>query len=325
MKFWSIQLLRFIAAVFVVLFHLYLIKSGHKGVDVFFVISGYVMYLKLFIFKRPRAFVFFVNRFTKIFFLYWLVLLLLYWIRPFPLNADLYGYIFLIPEQKLALPESWTLSYELYFYFLVGAIAYLLPERFCKPILLLLLLLSSCITLLDLHFKLHVPWTSFLFGKYTWEFLLGILCADLSYRFRVRTKKMVLTISIAFVFFLLSIIYIPVAIRSITGMLYGTLTFLLLFLLIEYEKQFPVPDKITEIIKKLGDASYAIYLIGPLVILLNHADNIMAKLVNITITLFLGIFVSSVVEKHSLPWIRKKIYGYSAAWAAKIKSKAAAE
>ena len=89
MRFYTIQSLRFIAALLVLLFHLGIIHSGYKGVDVFFVISGFIMYFKLFCSTRQRPYYFFVNRFTKIFLLYWLALIMVYILKPFALNASL--------------------------------------------------------------------------------------------------------------------------------------------------------------------------------------------------------------------------------------------
>ena len=65
---YSLQLLRFVAAMLVLLFHLRLDPTGYKGVDVFFVISGFVMYYTACLVEKPKAYVFIINRLTKIFF-----------------------------------------------------------------------------------------------------------------------------------------------------------------------------------------------------------------------------------------------------------------
>jgi peptidoglycan/LPS O-acetylase OafA/YrhL len=54
MTLYTLQINRFIAALLVLFSHLGLVYSGYKGVDIFFVISGYVMYHILFI-EKPKS------------------------------------------------------------------------------------------------------------------------------------------------------------------------------------------------------------------------------------------------------------------------------
>src|SRR4051812_24481767 len=118
----SIQGLRFIAAFLVLLFHLEISYSGYKGVDLFFVISGFVIYysthLEKVANKAEQRKKFVINRLTKIFILYWSSLIALFSINQFPLDIHALGSFFLVPGHKSILGVSWSLSYELYFYFL---------------------------------------------------------------------------------------------------------------------------------------------------------------------------------------------------------------
>ncbi|MBB6521289.1 acyltransferase family protein [Pseudoteredinibacter isoporae] len=142
MKFSNLQSLRFFAALIVVLHHvlphytyvggnsplvMWLGEWGFIGVDVFFVISGFVIAGTLYRNERLGWAQFLSRRAFRIFLGYWpfliftLVLMVIY--LPDKLSRiDLTGSIFLtqVNMPELALPVSWSLTYELYFYFLAS-------------------------------------------------------------------------------------------------------------------------------------------------------------------------------------------------------------
>lgn len=148
----------------VVLFHLVSIETnfgqGHRlladywnigmsGVDLFFVISGFVMTtIMRGGFQRSGSILKFLSRrFTRIYPLYWffsLVLLAAFLVRPDMMKrslaggeVDLLGSFLLLPQDGLPLlMVGWTLVHEMYFY-LVFALMLLLPER-RMPLLLAL-------------------------------------------------------------------------------------------------------------------------------------------------------------------------------------------
>src|SRR5688572_27360115 len=140
---YSLQLLRFIAAMLVLLFHLRLDPSGYKGVDVFFVISGFVMYYSAYLLKKPKAYVFIINRLTKIFLLYWIALIFLFFVQPFNIDKNFLKTFLLIPGHHSVIGVSWSLSYELYFYFIFALLVYLVPARFQQIIFWSLLMVST--------------------------------------------------------------------------------------------------------------------------------------------------------------------------------------
>lgn len=134
-RYWSIQYLRGIAAIAVVTYHVfdlpigpvgYHFTIGAHGVDVFFVISGFIMYA---VARDEQLCKFLARRLTRIFPLYWLATLLyvglmikLMGYRPSGTETTLS--LALIPHYSEAhreqiwpiLVPGWTLSYELYFY-----------------------------------------------------------------------------------------------------------------------------------------------------------------------------------------------------------------
>jgi len=135
----SIQVLRFIAALSVVIFHAHLLLSrklpghvpnrvdhafavGASGVHIFFVISGFVMvYTSWRSRLTPGGFL--KRRLIRIYPIYWLVGTLylvahLLLEHPYDLRfAELAGAALLLPGYSpLVIGPGWTLSYEMWFY-----------------------------------------------------------------------------------------------------------------------------------------------------------------------------------------------------------------
>lgn len=133
----NIQALRAVAALFVVFVHLDsllgtldLSPFGYGGVDLFFVISGFVM---VYVTKNRETspITFFLDRIIRIAPLYWVMTLFVFviaWAMPSLVQSstadilDLIKSIFFIPFEKsngLIAPTlfvGWTLNYEMFFY-----------------------------------------------------------------------------------------------------------------------------------------------------------------------------------------------------------------
>jgi len=103
----------------------FLTTSGAAGVDVFFVISGFIMMFTTFSPQRevrsPSEFL--INRFVRIYPIYWVFLsvLLAIWsvglYKTLGLTPDsVIRAASLLPTNHLLLSVSWTLVYEIYFY-----------------------------------------------------------------------------------------------------------------------------------------------------------------------------------------------------------------
>ena len=136
----GLELLRFIAALAVVFYHIPSIAVGHFGVDVFFVISGFVMMLS----TTKSTHQFLLKRIIRIAPLYWLATLgvfVIAIIMPSVLKStdasllDLIKSLLFIPFDKNGvghqpvLAVGWTLNYEMYFYALF-AFSCLLSQRY---------------------------------------------------------------------------------------------------------------------------------------------------------------------------------------------------
>lgn len=156
----QIQLLRAVAAFFVLVAHLGVVEAkyaadpilpdwlsvGFAGVDLFFVISGFIMARLADKAARGRdaAGAFLLARAGRIYPLYWAVTAVvtaLWLVRPdmvFSSNVapDLVRSFLLLPgDAPPILAVGWTLVHEMYFY-AVFALVLLLPKRACVPALL---------------------------------------------------------------------------------------------------------------------------------------------------------------------------------------------
>lgn len=123
----SIQMLRAVAAMLVVLFHLKLSGKGYTGVDLFFVISGFIMGT---VGTSDRPATFLLKRVIRIVPLYWLVTLAMCGLSLVPglmrnfefTLADLLRSLLFVPYRSetgdiwpLVVP-GWTLNFEMFFY-----------------------------------------------------------------------------------------------------------------------------------------------------------------------------------------------------------------
>jgi exopolysaccharide production protein ExoZ len=108
---------------------------GQFGVDLFFVISGFVMvYSSEGLFGQPGAPTkFFARRLARIVPLYWAATAILIWfVVPYASTKAVFGSLFFAPHIPLEAPlllVGWTLIFEMFFY-AVFAIALLAKRRF---------------------------------------------------------------------------------------------------------------------------------------------------------------------------------------------------
>ena len=171
----NIQVLRFLAAFLVVLHHTLppnvhpahyaniprivtqISQFGFAGLDLFFVISGYIMAQTThFGEPGPRAGAeFVVRRFLRIYTGYWPVLMLVLamstawgiWQDP---NISTWSSFWLLPQYKYLLNVAWTLTYELYFYLLVGCML-VVTRRHTTAIMGLLFVFLAVRVIVQVH------------------------------------------------------------------------------------------------------------------------------------------------------------------------------
>lgn len=195
----SLQALRAVAALAVFLFHLVpyfelaganlfpkqVFNWGYAGVDIFFVLSGFVLTLSATSAPEhgPQATTKFLTlRMWRIYSGYWPFLMAMCLVNFYfgferAIDDSILGSIFLtdIRLDKLVLGVSWTLTYELYFYALFSTI-FLLPRAtlrlaagaYAGAIVALRAMYPDSIGSLTL---------GFVFSPYVIEFFLGVLLA----------------------------------------------------------------------------------------------------------------------------------------------------
>lgn len=170
----GIQSLRGVAVLMVILVHLHHTEAkyshgpivlgawnsfGISGVDIFLVVSGFVLtYLAFGHFGRPeyvRAYAFArISRVYPVYMLLTALLVPLYLLVPALFNSvegnqvNLLRSLLLIPDVRLPLiPVAWTLHHELYFYLVLGAMLYLPERQLPKATLAWLLVTAGLIAL----------------------------------------------------------------------------------------------------------------------------------------------------------------------------------
>lgn len=201
----SVQILRGIAATGVVLTHLVAVERkylpgipltphgleiGGGGVDLFFVISGFIM--TSITIGRPRrpgdSRRFLLRRFTRIYPLYWLyfaLLLPVVLLDPHMVNSshgrpDLLTSFFLLPSPHLPLlMVAWTLSFELYFY-LVYACLFRWLDRGQDAVALLGWGAAVAAGNVLLHPTMQQPVLHLLFDPLNLEFIAGCFVGRLA-------------------------------------------------------------------------------------------------------------------------------------------------
>ncbi|RZJ09480.1 MAG: acyltransferase, partial [Haliea sp.] len=236
---------------------------GYIGVDIFFIVSGFVMMHVVRERTASPANVadFLGRRLLRIYSWYWVCLAftlgVIWWFHPQDLaRLDLDGSILLtsIGLNELALPISWSLSYELYFYGLV-ALAWAVAGRHLQPVFwtaaAALVLFSAQVTYRE------GTALSFFSSPAILEFLAGALLYLNKERFNRRAVLPVLALAAVWLF------WVGIA-RNATNAFprvytFGFSAFFLvwLFVVLESTRTY-VAGKLTS---SLGDASYSIYLL----------------------------------------------------------------
>lgn len=194
----SITGLRAGAAIAVVIYHILSamgfydakdsVALGAAGVDIFFVISGFIMmYVSFERFRTPRAsWRFLKDRFIRIapmYYLFTFLTLLILLFAPtlygelrFSPSQTISSFLFVLSDNNLGHPGmlvgvGWTLAFEAFFY-LVFACLLCLPRSFALPVLAIVFgggFIAGQV------WEIDAPWAMVVTNPLTFEFLLGCL------------------------------------------------------------------------------------------------------------------------------------------------------
>ena len=309
---WSIQYLRFFACLMVVTLHMTqksalndgggYFSFGASGVDLFFVISGFIMsYISEK--KKTGAGDFLLNRFIRIYPIYlatltpFLIVFLL-----FPQIVNTHGEVPSILKSITLLPfldggrlnmVSWTLSYELYFY-----IIYSFSLLFIKNATLIstTIILSMILIGKALNFE-------FIGALISIEFIFGMLIFKLIYRRITFGKKTsILLILIGFSWISLSS-NVEIDSGGISRILHYGIPSAIIFIGFLSKELF---TKKIKILSLLGDASYSTYLSHILTINavylvfkklgLQNTMYIPMILIGISLSMVVGVIIYKLIE-----------------------------
>lgn len=281
MKYNSLQILRGFAAWIVVFHHFvyifYKLEGiqtsffteilwiyGSFGVDVFFVLSGFIMFISIYN-KNQSSKSFILNRLFRIMPLYWFYTVLLLFFASiigykfFNLSFNLETIIksfLLIPHNNLngvgyypILYVGWTLIYEMFFYFVLALSLFIRKEK----ALLISVLVLFFIPIIFYSFQL------ILFGNnkfLLWEFISGI---TLGYVYYSENVKKIIN---SYYFILITIISI-IIIHILLGWNFYSkflISTLMVALFLASEDKNREKSKFVQFLIYNGNISYSIYL-----------------------------------------------------------------
>ncbi|WP_158224714.1 acyltransferase family protein [Agaribacterium haliotis] len=276
---YSVQYMRAIAAFLVVVHHAALkgkqygdaplswFHIGGVGVDLFFIISGYIMCHTV-AQKRISPISFIQARIRRIIPIYWLLTsfaLVIYFIMPDKVNSSggstniLASYLLFPTEDKYLINNGWTLSFEFFFYFIFCTCLSLVPpKRYLFPALILVALAG-----LGLISASKNEVLAFITSPFLLEFAFGIFAylslANASIKHRA--------LGVSLIFFACTMIilvnqnhdYLPrVAAYGLPALL-----FFVGMLSLEPVFQKHREQSAWKILKACGDSSYSLYLFHP--------------------------------------------------------------
>ena len=286
----NLHVLRAVAALMVVYVHIGpemrqvydnfpMLVSGNAGVDIFFVLSGFLMVLTTEQSKLTPL-VFYFHRIARIAPLYWAittVICLAYvaGMKPIgvvdlPFDLVLRSYLFL-PVERDGLYQpivyvGWTLIYEVFFYFIFGAFVSL-KDRVRASVMVTGIILA--LVLLPFVLRIENSTSAWFYTRpIMLDFVFGIWLARLS--MRADLQRLPASVSIGGILAGILLIVLPDItpipqldgfIRPLTWGVGGSLIILVLIALERQGRILDYPFLIT-----IGSASYAIYLTHPLVL-----------------------------------------------------------
>jgi exopolysaccharide production protein ExoZ len=324
---YSLQILRAVAATSVVYYHIEENpRFGSFGVDIFFVISGFVM--AMIIANGQSARTFCISRIARILPLYWILttcVLLLAALKPELLNsttANIANYlksIFFIPYFKEngalhpMLAVGWTLNYEMFFYLCVW-IAIIISRKLLFPLTLMLLTLAY--VMLGKQTENSVL-TAFFGSTLLFEFSLGMLAYHIHQRFQSLKIPAFLFVIATCLSYALMAYFEIIGTQMDRFWAYGLPSFVLVLSMIFLENSvFSKEGMINNVLTSMGDASYATYLSHAYVVegmrkiifpRLNGIDiyNPLGVLITITVALIAGQLIYKFCDKPLSTYVKR--------------------
>ncbi len=268
----SIQYLRALAALLVVFFHATPVRIGlvgEAGVDIFFVISGFVMWIAT-ADRDVSPVAFFRQRIIRVVPLYWFFTLLLAgaaFLAPqaFPRLAMSGERVVLsllfVPHRDAGtglvtplLVQGWTLNYEMFFYLLMAA-ALVLPRRWRLDALIATMAVLAATGAL---FGRETPAASVYLDSLLLEFAAGLALGALWTSGQVPERAAALRLVGLSLAVLIGSAFLGAPAEHLRLLAWGLPGAGLVFGLAALERHGALPR--LPLLERIGDASYALYL-----------------------------------------------------------------
>ncbi len=342
-SFLTIQALRAVAALMVVVYHAFEMwtvrispaapgvtwTNGAAGVDIFFVISGFVMVVSSGrLLSQPGAWIIFMrHRIVRIVPLYWLLttlkLVLVLSFSGLALRSSLdfdfivKSYLFFPVVDSAGhfrplLPVGWTLTYEFLFYVLFAVALGLRVDvvRVLIPAFALLVILAL------LRTESWPAWT-ILFSTIIVEFLFGVVLAKVTLRGWSMPPALAASVMVLGAALLL---FVPEAPENLRPLVWGVPALAIVAGAVSLEPR--IAGGLPQWLLTLGDASYSIYLVHGFVlpavgvgIMALHWTSGTAQASTVAACLVAGSLagwlVYVLVERPILFWMRRNAIGSS--------------
>jgi peptidoglycan/LPS O-acetylase OafA/YrhL len=347
----SIQLLRAIAALSVVYFHyLYItsppmaITTGAWGVDIFFVISGFIMaYITS---KNTDHFL--VRRLFRIMPLYFLATFLtifvalispqLVTVTVVTFSTAIKSLLFIPYNEEIVSPivaQGWTLNFEIVFYLIMAlSIVIIKNKKYTTPVCgSILVLFVGVLNISNPKIFIFNYYQKYQGGLFP-EFIYGLALYYIYSYLDGKINKPNRPIKHGFVF---TIIFVTIAIMSLMYLIlgdiigirffdnrniyYGIPAFMLVLSFLLLEKQINVENIIIKFGLLLGEASYATYLFHWYVILfmnriifprIENIPELLKLLFIIIITILISICIYEFIDKPIQKYLRNILRKYNA-------------
>ena len=322
----NLQILRAIAATLVMFFHFnkYPYKIGLFGVDIFFIISGFIIAVVVnkstnnFLMKR-------IIRVVPMYYFFTTLLIILISCNLILSKIDIspesiFKSLTFIPYTKNnsgpILSLGWTLNYEMYFYLLI----FISTKISKKP--KFILTLTSFIIIINILLSFILSSTTF-YNQYfnfygnpiALEFIFGIIIyyvSNISDNINYFNKIIFLLISI--ISFLFLIKYDLEKFNFNKTIFIGIPSSLIVYTFIIFESTINNSTKYLNFLFKIGNASYIVYLIHPFIISLflkisfyYNFNNFINLIFILILTYIISIFLHNIFEKKIIYFLNKYV------------------
>jgi exopolysaccharide production protein ExoZ len=274
----SIQYMRAIAVLLVV-FHHAMWKGevysgtpwewynfGIAGVDLFFIISGYIMCYTTNR-RETDIYQFLKARFIRIMPLYWIlssIALVIYLLMPDKINSSggdtsiFHSFTLLPSSSKYLIQNGWTLSYEFFFYFIFSlGLIFSTAKKYLLPAIVLIVL-----AILGQVFKPDNVYLAFMTSNILLEFVMGMAIFTLTQKYSL-PKNMAIALCLLAIALLVYVSYGGESNNRVVDYGIPCLLFSLGLINLEQDLQKHKHNQLSKILGKIGDSSYSTYLVHP--------------------------------------------------------------